>query len=270
MLALGLATLLSGCAAGSHLLRPDPVGAQQFYDNAVDDLESSLYPEAISGFNDVKSRFPYSPYSPLAELGIADTEYKRGSHLEAVDRYRNFLKYYPKHAKAPYAMHRIGEAFFSQIPSDWWFLPPSEEKDQANTRLAITSFRDAIARFPDAEVTVESKKRLRECRVKLADHEIYVARFYHQRFKYRAAQRRAEALLKTYPGLGLDAEALFLIASAHLRLGEVEAAAKGVAELRERFPLSAYLEQLTPVEVVTQEPTSAQPGENSEDPPADG
>ena len=38
-------------------------------------------------------------------------------------------------------MYRIGESYFEQIPSDWWFLPPSAEKDQASTRLAISAYR---------------------------------------------------------------------------------------------------------------------------------
>ncbi len=239
-----LGCTLHACAAGQLLLRHKPRTAEEHYQQALEDLDSSLYPEAMAAFNDLKSKFPYSAYAPLGELGIADTQFQRGEYLDAADQYRNFLKYYPKHDKSPYAMHQIGEAFFKQIPEDWWFSPPAAEKDQANTRLAIASYRDAIARFPDAEIIKESRAKLNECRAKLAEHEMYVARFYKQHGKYKATWRRAEAVLKDYAGLGFDAEALFLAASARLMAGDTAEGQKHKATLMERFPNSNYVAEL--------------------------
>jgi outer membrane protein assembly factor BamD len=266
-------------ACASSLFRGKPQGPQETYDVAVEDLEDGLYPEAIAGFTEVKTKYPYSALAALSDLRIADTHFARGKYLEAIDTYRVFLKYHPSHADAVYAMFRIGESYYEQTPSDWWFLPPAEEKDQASTRLAISAYRDFLARFPDTsqtdtgraqldeclatvkaheengdasddlkkcqdvvrrhELIQNGKRRLDECHRKLADHEIYVARFYFDRDAFKSAIARAEGLLRDYPGLGLDEEALWIAARSHLKMTEPELARKALERLVNEFPESS-------------------------------
>ncbi|MFH0903049.1 MAG: outer membrane protein assembly factor BamD [Pseudomonadota bacterium] len=267
-----LGLLLSACA--TTLLRGAAQNAQQAYDVAMEDLDDGLFPEAIAGFSEVKAKYPYSQYVALADLRIADMHFARGKFIEAIDAYRVFLKLHPSHAEAAYAMFRIAEANFEQIPEDWWFLPPSAEKDQGNTRLAISAYRDLVARFPNLEhsdkgkarlatcrekietpvadtndverescrvalaqqqLIVDAVARLDECRRKLADHEIYVARFYFGRRQYVAAATRADALLRDYTGLGLDAAALLLSARSRLQLGEDQVARENLQRLTKDF-----------------------------------
>jgi outer membrane protein assembly factor BamD len=244
----------------------------------MEDLSDGLYPEALSGFTGLKAKYPYSKYASLADLRIADTHFERGKFLEAIDAYRAFLKYHPSHPQAVYAMFRIAEAHREQIPSDWWFLPPSAEKDQASTRLAIAAYRDLLARYPNQQETDKGRGKLEacrakvashpeteeappevekcralidqqtlvergalhldECRRKLADHEIYVARFYFERQRYKAAAARAEGLLADYGGLGLDPQALWLAARARLALQENDVARDKLERLRREFPES--------------------------------
>jgi outer membrane protein assembly factor BamD len=209
------------------------------YQQAMQDLDDGMYPEALKGFSDIKTRFPYSKFAALSDLRTADTHFARGKQLEAVDAYRSFIKYHPQHELAAYAMLRIGDAYYQQIPEDWWFLPPSTEKDQANTRLAISAYRDMLARFPDAPEAAEARTHLEDCRQKLAVHEMYVAKFYYKREKWLAAARRAEDLLKNYGGLGLDADALWLAADARRKEGNIGAARRHLERLAKDFPESS-------------------------------
>jgi outer membrane protein assembly factor BamD len=55
------------------------------------------------------------------------------------------------------------------------------------------------------------------CRGRLARHELYVAGFYFKHEHWKAAQLRAEGLLRDYPGLGLDDEALLIVGKSLLR-----------------------------------------------------
>lgn len=213
---------------------------EALYQQALEDLDDGLYPEALKGFNEVKTKYPYSKYAALADLRAADTHFERGKFLEAVDAYRHFIKFHPNHAEAPYAMLRISESYFEQIPEDWWFMPPSAEKDQAHTRLAISAYRDMLARFPKSELAPRATDRLAECRLKLANHEMYVARFYFKRDKYRAAAARAEGLLKNYTGLSLDAEALWMAAQARYYDGDVETAKQHLTRLTKDFAQSDW------------------------------
>ena len=47
---------------------------------------------------------------------------------------------------------------------------------------------------------------------------MYVADFYFKRERYKASAKRAEGILQNYPGLGLDAQALWITGPIGLRL----------------------------------------------------
>lgn len=213
-----------GCAHVDKGPRLPTNTVEGLYQKGVDELESGLYSEPLSTLGDVKTQYPYSRFAAMAELRIADTHMRHQHHIEAIDGYRNFLKFHPTHAEAPYALSRIGEAYFAQIPSDWWFLPPSAEKEQDNIRQAIASYQDMLARYDAGDLADVVRKHLGDCRRKLADHELYVARFYLQRDKHLAAALRAEGLLAEFDGLGLDAQALWIAAESRMALGDTTTA----------------------------------------------
>ena len=211
----------------------DPV--EKLYNIAVEDMEDGLFPEAIKGFTEIRTKHPYTPWARLALLRIADSNLERGKFSEAVDGYRNFLKYYPKHDQAPYARLQIGNAYFDQIPGEWWFLPPTAEKDQANIRRAIDAYREMTSSHPDSEESKIAQKHIKECRQKLAEHELYVAQFYFEREKFKGTVRRANYLLAHYPNLGLDTQALLLGAKAHIAQDEPAKAREKLSRLVEEF-----------------------------------
>ncbi len=230
--------LSTGCA--SVLSREAPSTAEEYYAKAAEDLDDGLYPEAVLGFAAVKNKFPYSKFAALAELGIADVQYARGAYVEAVDAYRNFLKFYPRHEKGSYAMYKIAAAYREQLPGDFWLLPPDHEKDQASTRLAISAYKDMLTRYPDSPESEKAKEELDSCRRLLADHEIYVAEFYFKRESWLAAANRAEGLLKDYGGLGLDERALHIAARSRFERAELDLALQAAARLQNEYPDGRY------------------------------
>lgn len=227
-------TGLAGCA---HAIgRPAAKTPEALYAVGIEDMEGGLFPEALKDFGEVKAKFPYSRYAALAELRTADTHFRRGKYLEAVDAYRTFLKFHPNHDQAAYAMYRVGESYFEQIPTDWWFMPPGAEKDQGSTRMAISAFQDMLARFNGGPMADLAREHLDACRRKLADHEMYVARFYFDREHYDASERRAEAILHDYAGLGLDEEALWIAGKSAFTRGDRDAAGSALQRLMQQFP----------------------------------
>jgi outer membrane protein assembly factor BamD len=209
--------------------------AEGLYAQGRDQQRGGLYQEPLKTFGDVKAQYPYSRFAALAELRIADVHLEHNHHLEAIDAYRNFLRFHPTHTDAPYALSRVGEAYFAQIPRDWWFLPPSAEKEQDNIRQAITAYQDMLARYDAGELAEVARGHLAACRRKLAEHELYVARFYSRRHRHKAARLRAEALLADFDGLGLDAEALWIAAQACLGTGDTAAAQTHLRRLSDDF-----------------------------------
>ena len=213
--------------------------AQALYELGVEALERGLYTDAVKRLEAVRTEYPYSRFAALSELRVADAHMRRSQYLEAIDAYRNFLRYHPTHADAAYALGRVGEAFYAQIPGDWWLMPPAAERDLAHVRQAIDSYRDLLARFPNAANSAAAQKGLDACRAKLAEHELYVARFYAGRQQWAGALARAQEIVREYPGLGFDADALYLVAQAQQGLGQLPDAIAAAEQLLAKFPDTA-------------------------------
>lgn len=201
------------------------------YKRAMVHLKADNYLQAIKSFNLVKARFPFSTYAALAELGIADTYFKQEKYLLAIDAYKLFGKLHPGHPKADYAAYMAAEASRKQIPSDWFLVPPPRERDLSSARHAAKNFRKFIASHPKSKLVPRARASLLKCRYLLADHELYVARFYRKRGKHAATVIRLAYLLKTYPDVALAVRASLELAEAYEKIGRRKAALQTLTTL---------------------------------------
>ncbi|RYF09425.1 MAG: outer membrane protein assembly factor BamD [Deltaproteobacteria bacterium] len=229
-----LLCIIFGCAHNKPIAG-DPNSAAGLYVRGVEALYAELYPEASRDLTELKTKHPYSRYAALAELRLGDLQARQGHAIEAIEVYRTFLRFHPNHEQAQYAALQIAEGHFAQVPSEWWFLPPAAEKDQASTRAAIAAYDDLLNRWPQASAAPLARQHLDACRRKLADHEMYVAHFYLHHGAYPAAAARAETVLSQFEGLGLDAAALWVAGQARLRDGDTAQAQRHLEALVERF-----------------------------------
>jgi outer membrane protein assembly factor BamD len=216
----------------------EPVADQ--YKTAVEALYSGQFPEAEKALDDLRIHHPYSRFAALAELRLADVHRDRGQALQAIEAYRGFCKFHPGHAQGHYARLQVAEAYFSMLPHDWGVLPPRAEKDQDAARQAIAAY-DAFLNQAPAEVAGSlalARQHRADSTRQLADHEIYVARFYFGRQHYAAAAGRAELVLQNFADLGLDDEALWLAGKSRAEMGEAAMARLHLHRLIERHPKS--------------------------------
>ncbi|MBN1960405.1 MAG: outer membrane protein assembly factor BamD [Deltaproteobacteria bacterium] len=227
-----------GACAGPDAYLSGRKTAEFFYKKANKDLKDGMYPEALAGFAEVKAKYPYSKYAILADLRIADTHYARGKFIEAIDAYKQFIKMHPAHPEIPYCRWRIAEAHVKQAPEEWWFMPPVAEKDQADIQNAIAAYQELIDSHAASEYVKKAQKKIITCRRRLANHELYVANFYWNNEKWRAAAARAEGLVQNYQDVGLEAQALLLAALARKNAKEPELARNDAQKLVEKFPNS--------------------------------
>ena len=94
------------------------------------------------------------------------------------------------------------------------------DRDQSHTYTANTEFERLVRRFPKTVYADKGRGKIRECYIALAEHELYVGRYYYKRGKYRAAMRRYRYLLDNYPDLGQYHEALEYLARCKTRLSD--------------------------------------------------
>lgn len=227
LFAIVIASLLlstAGCAAKRVGEATYAESAQEAYEIALSDLEDQNYEQAISGFEQVRTKYPYSSYAALADLRIADADFGRGRWLEAIDSYQAFVKFHPTHEQLDWAWFRIGESHFKAIPSDFLIFPSPAERDQTEVRAARTALSDFLTRYPKSEHAPKAKDALAEVVGLLARHELEVGKFYAHRERWTGAVWRFERVLHDFPGSSHEAEATLGLARALREQGETERA----------------------------------------------
>src|SRR5213075_1267353 len=209
---------ITGCGGAQSANVDYSVSAQRNYEKGLTELEHKYWIAASKYFQFIKTRFPYSKYGVLAELRRADAEFGAEEYLEAIESYRLFIKFHPTHEMVVngYASFRIGEAYYKQLPSDFWLFPPSYEKDQSSTEDAATELKSFLDKYPDSPYRDKAKDIIVKVGKRLADHEWYVARYYWDRGKPMGTVLRLRRLLENYRGVGYDEEALWLLGRAYV------------------------------------------------------
>ncbi|MFA6032643.1 MAG: outer membrane protein assembly factor BamD [Myxococcota bacterium] len=230
------ALIAAGCA---HTSTPKNYSqsARENYELGEAEYKKKNWLDAIDYFNEVRNKFPYAlEYVVKSELRLADAYFEDEKYSEASESYRLFVKLHPTNEKVAYAMFRIGMCSFKQMPKDWFFMPPTYEEDQTKVVASVEAMSDMVVRFPDAPEAKEARVVIDKCRLKLAKHELYVAEFYFREEKWKATQARAEGLLRSYSGLGLDDKTWLLLVKSLVKQGLREAAEEESARFTAKHP----------------------------------
>jgi outer membrane protein assembly factor BamD len=246
-LALALAGLggvtLPACGGGKGDGKVDySVSAQQNYERGLKKLDDEDWIAAAKYFSFIKARFPYSKYAVLAELRLADAEFGAEHYLQAIDAFKQFIKFHPSHEMVGngYAAFRVCGAYVRMLPDDFWLLPPSYEKDQTATSDAHRELVDFLKKYPGSPQVPKVRKLLADVNRRMAAHEMYVAKFYWERDKPMGTVLRLRRLLDQNGGVGYDQEALYLLGKAYLKIDEPRRARQAWERLVREFPKSDH------------------------------
>jgi len=212
--------------------------AKQNYDKGLAELKDENFIEAIKYFSFVKTRFPFSRFAPLAELRIADTHLARGRYVEAIDAYRQFIRFHPTHEFVDngYASYKICESYYKQIPDDWFLSPPASEKDQSAAKDALREYDQFISKYPGTRYAKEARQQRQECLRRLIDAELYVARFYLGRNQPKGTALRLRYILENYPGTGNEPDILLLLGQTYLQMEQLDRARAAFERLMTEHP----------------------------------
>jgi len=159
------------------------------------------YTAAIEVFQAIVDNYPYSDYAVLAELKIADAYFDDRRYEEALAYYQDFADLHSAHEQVPYTLLRAALCHFNQIQAI--------DRDQTSTHLAIEALETLIRKHPYAKETREGEEILVQLRTQLALNMLQIADFYLVRTHWQSAAVRYRRVLDEFPGLGLDARALF-------------------------------------------------------------
>lgn len=192
---LALATALVGLGMGCRKPKTTEKGvtATQLLATADRNMKLDKFDDARRSLRVLEENLPGSAEFPRAKIMLGDSYFFQNnpSYPEAEVEYQSFLNYFPRHELRDYAMYHLALCHFSSIES--------AERDQAETRKALTAFQQLLAEAPGSPYATEAKAKIVQCWRRLAEHELQVGIFYVNTYYYPGAERRLKDLLVTYP-----------------------------------------------------------------------
>ncbi len=174
------------------------------------------YGKAIETFQSIIDNYPYSDYTIQAELAIADAYFADEKYEEALSYYRDFVDLHPQHEKVPYTLFQAALCHERRTRG--------ANRDQTPTRDALVYLDQLLASHPHSEYAAVAEAHWRELRLLLAEQVQLIAEFYMKRGEWESAGDRWRMLLNEYPGLGLDAQALYQLAVCYTEMNRIEEA----------------------------------------------
>jgi len=184
------------------------------YARGTIEYQKGRYKKAREFYTRLKEQHPLHELAVLAELGIADSFFSDKEYAEAEVAYRDFTSFYPTNENIPYVIYQMGMCHYLEIGSI--------DRDQTETIRAKREFERLVSRFPQSKFSILAEKLIRDCKLKLAEHEFYVGDFYFKQKKYEAALKRFEIIRRDYAGVGLDLKVESYIAEVQARIAEEE------------------------------------------------
>jgi outer membrane protein assembly factor BamD len=227
----GLLLVSGGCA----WLRPAPTPTlppDEPHSQGETELERRRYVEAREAFRKIVERHPNSSWAPRARFLIGEAFYREAEFDKAVKEFETFLSFYPRHQIADLVRYRLAMSYYDQ-------LKPVEQ-DQGLTVKAIEQFKKLVKEYPDSRYATDGLAKIDVCRGKLAQKELWVARYYFDQGNPSAARQRLEFVLKEYPRTLVIPEALYTLAEVNLVEGKKREAIELLRQLAGQYGFTEW------------------------------
>ena len=233
------ALFISACASNDK--QEEVLPEQTYYENARDAMNSGNFNEAEQNLDYLETYYPFGRYAEQAQL---DLIYARYQNLDlegaraAADR---FLRLNPQSDHADYALYMRGLASYNlDIGLAARYFPVDvSARDPGEQRQAFRDFSELLNRYPSSEYAPDARQRMIAIRNRLAELELYAARYYISREAYIAANNRARYIVENYSTTPSVEEALIILAETFRFMDLKKGATDAVAMLKENFPDSA-------------------------------
>lgn len=232
---------LISCAAPDRKQQAE----KTYYDTALEHIEDERWNDAIAALEELETTYPFGQFTEAAQLMSIYSNYKAKDYPAAKVQASRFIRLHPDHAQVDYAYYYKGLAEFDQSMSffDTYTVTVASKKDPSMAKSAFESFRLLIDLFPESLYLPDAKARMIALKNRVAQYEVYVARFYIRREAYLAAINRAKYVLEHYQRTPSAADALAVMYEAYTILDLPEHAQESLTVLKFNFPNYAALDE---------------------------
>jgi outer membrane protein assembly factor BamD len=236
-----LATLvLAACGARAPINPPAdaPEPDRYLYEQGQAQLERKRWLTAREYFRRLVDGYPQSRFRADAKLGIGDSylgENSAEGHVYAINEFREFLAFFPTHARADYAQYRMALSHYQQMRAP--------QRDQTATKDTIRELELFVERYPASQLRPEVDAKLREARDRLGRAEYEVGLQYFRMRWYPGALERFAVLLKRDPEFTHRDAVYYYMAETMCIIGQPAEALPMYDRILKEFERSDFLER---------------------------
>jgi outer membrane protein assembly factor BamD len=235
--------MLSGCRRKKYenpitkdTQQPDKV----LFDKAIGDIERGRYEIARITLNTLMNTYDTSEYLAKAKLAIADSWFREGGSnglAQAEAEYKDFILFYPTMEEAAEAQEKICGIHYKQMEKP--------DRDFRHAYRAEEECRQVLTQFPNSKMAPRVQQMLRNIQEVIAEGEMRVGRFYHNKGSHPAASNRLQGVSDTYPLYSAADEALWLLGDSYSKMGNRfrEKTTDAYTRIVRDYPLSVYADQ---------------------------
>lgn len=179
-------------------------------------LDKKDYLGAGEAFEKLNDDFPFSPWSTKGQIMAIYSYYKYEDLEKTTTLIDDFIRLNPNNDNIPYCLYIKGLIYYNKIPDI--------TRAQDDTKIASTTFRELIARFPQTKYSKDAKAKLPfidehivgakmalgRRNIKLKNYVGAVEYFLEVTNRYRRSNQLPEAyfrLNEIYHKIGLKSEA---------------------------------------------------------------
>jgi len=238
--AVALAAAIAAAACGGTRPQTLPPGVSQpdrfLFERGTEALKERQWTNARTYFQQIVDGYPQSPFRPDAKLGMGDAylgEDTPESLVSAQNEFREFLQFYPTNPRADYAQYKIAMSHFQQMRAP--------DRDQSETRAALTEFEVFFQKFPNSTLLPEVKERWRAARDRLSEASYRIGLLYYRIRWDPGAISRFQEVLKEDPTYGGRDAVYFYLAEALARSDKRAEAIPYLERLLAEYDRSEYL-----------------------------
>ena len=236
LLTITVVVLLAGCA---HKPEDQRLSEQQYYQTAQKATKNDNYTLAVEQLEQLESRFPFGNYSDQVALDLIYAHYKNLDYDAAAEQADKFIRLHPDHPNVDYAyyMQGLGHSTFDHSIFNRILPSKPSERDLAAAQQAFTDFSRLLEHFPNSIYAQDARQRMIYLRNLLAEHELYVARYYFDRRAYVAALNRASYVVEHYQYTPAVSEALTIMTKTYRAMNLNELADNTEKTLAKHFAI---------------------------------
>ncbi len=201
--------------------REERMAADKLYRLARENMEASDFTSAITRYDLLIQRHPFTDYATQGEMERIYCYFKNYQDEQAVSAADRFLRDHPRHPQADYVQYLRGLINAQKDASALAFIPALDpaQSDVSSSRRAFDDFALLLQRYPQSRYVGDARLRMIDLRNRIAKSEMTVVGFYMKRGAWLAAAKRAEHVISDYPGAPATEDALDSLETCYDKLG---------------------------------------------------